>query len=340
VPSPGWTADHDWTGFIPFDGLPQAFNPAHGRIVNANHRIVGNAYPYFLGYVDTPPYRARRIHAMLDAAPKLAPEDAARMVMDAVSPMARDLLPRLLAVVPREARTQAPIALLEAWDGTMRRDRPEPLIFTAWMREIARALYADETGALFRQLWDMRPALVARALTARPEWCDDVATPARETCAEAVGLALARALDGLVAEHGADPAGWRWGDAHVARFAHPVFGFVPVVRPLANIVVPVDGGAYTVNRAQYDIASDRTPFAAVHGPGYRAVYDLADLDRSLFTQATGESGNPLSRHYRDLTAPWRDGEFIRIAGSAAAREGAVGTLRLAPRPASGKGQGP
>jgi penicillin amidase len=262
------------------------------------------------------------------------------MVMDAVSPMARELLPRLLAVVPREAQTRAPIALLEAWDGTMRRDRPEPLIFTAWMREIARALYADETGALFRQLWDVRPALVARALTTRPEWCDDVATPARETCAEAVGLALARALDGLAAEHGADPAGWRWGDAHVARFAHPVFGFVPIVRPLANIVIPVDGGAYTVNRAQYDIASDRTPFAAVHGPGYRAVYDLADLDRSLFTQATGESGNPLSRHYRDLTTRWRDGEFIRIAGGAAAREGAVGILRLAPRPAPGKGQGP
>jgi penicillin amidase len=37
------------------------------------------------------------------------------------------------------------------------------------------------------------------------------------------------------------------------------------------------------------------------------VYDLADLDRSLFMVAPGQSGNLLSRHARDFLTRWRDG---------------------------------
>jgi penicillin amidase len=332
APSPGWTADHDWIGFIPFDELPQALNPPHGRIVNANHRIVGSGYRYFLGHVETPPYRARRIHELLDAAPKFAPADATRMLMDPLSTIARDLLPRLLTMAPRDGRQEAALSVLRGWDGMMRRDRPEPLIFVAWVREIERALYADETGDLFPQLWDMRADFIARALASRNEWCDDVTTSERETCTERLQLALDRALDMLTDRHGSDLAAWKWGDAHRARFPHAIFGFVPILSDFTEIALPVDGGADTINRAQFDFANDATPFAAVHGPGYRAVYDLADLDRSLFTQATGESGNPLSRRYSDLTMPWRDGPFIRISGRRdEALAGAVGILRLVPR---------
>ena len=31
----------------------------------------------------------------------------------------------------------------------MRADRPEPLVFAAWYRELGRAVYADELGPLF-----------------------------------------------------------------------------------------------------------------------------------------------------------------------------------------------
>ena len=44
VPVPGWTDEYAWTGAIPFEELPQAFNPPGGRIVNANNRVVGPDY--------------------------------------------------------------------------------------------------------------------------------------------------------------------------------------------------------------------------------------------------------------------------------------------------------
>jgi penicillin amidase len=251
--------------------------------------------------------------------------------------MARDLLPKLRAMAPRDARQEAALAALRDWDLMMRRDRPEPLIFAAWVREIERALYADETGDLFPALWDMRVDFIALALAERQAWCDDVTTPARETCAEILQVALDRALDSLSARYGANMTAWKWGDAHRAKFSHPMFGFVPVLREFADIAIPVDGSADTINRAQFDFANDAAPFVAIHGPGYRAVYDLADLDGSLFTQATGQSGNPLSRRYDDLTMPWRDGPFIRIDSRREdALVDAVGVLRLVPRPEESK----
>jgi penicillin amidase len=52
--------------------------------------------------------------------------------------------------------------------------------------------------------------------------------------------------------------------------------------------------------------------AAAHGAGFRAIYDLADLDRSLFIAAPGQSGHRLSLHSRDLLERWRDGKYVTI----------------------------
>jgi penicillin amidase len=74
------------------------------------------------------------------------------------------------------------------------------------------------------------------------------------------------------------------------------------------------------------------PFAHRHGAGYRAVYDLADLDNSRFMIATGQSGNPLSPHYGDLVRPWRDGAHFRISrGKDDLARPALGRLALEPR---------
>ena len=110
-----------------------------------------------------------------------------------------------------------------------------------------------------------------------------------------------------------------------------LLGRVPLVGRLANVRTPIGGGNDTVMRAASDIGDAEDPFAAVHGAGYRAVYDLADLSRSRFIIAPGQSGNPLSLHYRDLIGLWRDGRghhawaVPRGAGSEA-----TGRLTLVP----------
>ncbi len=151
-------------------------------------------------------------------------------------------------------------------------------------------------------------------LTVHARWCDDARTDAVETCASVVGPALDDALAELTNAYGPDITEWRWGDAHFARFRHALFGAIPVVREIGNLRIAQGGGDYTLNRGAMRIGS-ATPYASVHGAGFRAVFDLGNLDNSRFIQATGQSGNPLSRHYGDLKELWRDGGTLRIAGT-------------------------
>jgi len=67
VPVPGWTGEYEWTGYIPFEELPQAYNPPTGYIASANNKIVGEDYPYFLTLEPLPGYRARRIVDLIEA---------------------------------------------------------------------------------------------------------------------------------------------------------------------------------------------------------------------------------------------------------------------------------
>ena len=168
-----------------------------------------------------------------------------------------------------------------------------------------------------------------RILTRRQIWCDDVRTRPVETCAELATAALDAALLDLTRRFGDDPAAWRWGDAHVARMSHSVFADQPLLSLLFTIEVATGGDSVTVDVGHFNPRNERRPFASTHAATYRAIYDLAALDQSRFVTATGQSGNPLSRHYDDLTVLWARNRSVPIARDGAAyRQQAVGELRL------------
>jgi penicillin amidase len=268
------------------------------------------------------------------------PDDAADLQMDTVSEAARALLPPMTDFEPADARQAEAIGLLEAWNHRMDRERPEPLIFALWLRELNAALYADELGALFADYSGPRARTTEHLLTEATHWCDDVETEdVVEDCAAALSASLTATLDRLSERHGADMAAWRWGDEHQAIFRHRVFGRIPLIAALVDRTVPTDGGHYTLNRGASSgfggpIDEREFLFPHTHGAGFRAVYDLSDLSQSGFIIATGQSGHPLSRHFDDLIEPWRDGELLTIAGDREAlADRAIGTLTL--RPAAG-----
>ncbi len=142
-------------------------------------------------------------------------------------------------------------------------------------------------------------------------------------CTATLKTALAEAVRDLAKRFGNDPAQWRWGEAHPAVFAHPVLRTLPVLGPLTTLSIPSPGDDTTIDRG--GIAYNQ--FQSVHGAAYRGVYDLADLDRSLFIVAPGQSGNPLSRHARDFLTRWRDGATITLGPTP---DATTATIRLTP----------
>ena len=311
LPAPGWTGTHDWVGYIPFDELPHAENPASGRIISANHRITPKGYPHFITDTWVPPYRAKRIGELLEGGTGHTVGSLTDIQQDLVSLGARRILPVLLSLADAPGgNARAALHMLGAWNHAMDRDRAEPLIYMAWMRELTRMLFADELGEVFEDYFDIRTEVVHRALTERRSWCDDITSGERETCAGQVNGALAAALDYLAGEYGRDMAGWKWGTAHAVRMPHRLLGNIPAIGSWFEIRMSTGGEKETVKAGGFDVSDADSPFSQNHGAGYRAVYDLADPDRSVFITSTGQSGNPLSPRYRDFAEPWRDGRYL------------------------------
>lgn len=329
LPMPGWTGEYDWAGFVPFEELPRAFNPPSGVIVNANARVTPESYRHFITRDWVEPYRQRRAAAMLAAAARHSVGTMIAMQEDNVSPETADTLPLMLVIEPRNFRQAAAIEMLRTWNRRMLADRPEPLIYSAWLRELHRALYSDELGEdLFREVSGQSVAFLVKALRENSPWCDDTRTRETETCADIVARSLDTALEQLVARYGTSMERWRWGDAHPAVHRHLLLDALPLVRNAASVRFPSDGGPHTLNRAAY---SSRDPFAAVHGATLRAIYDFEDLDNSRFAIPLGQSGNVLSPWYRNFVEGWRRFDYVRVGGFrfAVINQG-IGTINLAP----------
>ena len=325
APAPGWDERYDWAGYIPFDELPRAFNPPGGAIVLANHKIVPPKYPHHITYEWQPPYRARRIEELLSAKGQHDISSFRAIQNDAVSLAVRELLPRFTAANPKHEVMRK----LAAWDGTMAAERDEPLIMTAWWREFARALYGDELGPVFRQNAGARAVFIHNVLSGQEHWCDDVRTPQKESCERLLIDSLENALEDLKRRYGND---WRWGKAHVAWHRHRPFTREDTLARIFDIKVPSAGDAYTVNAGAVDFGAEFDPFVNRHAPSLRAITDLADPQASVFIHSGGQSGNPLSRHYRDFAEPWARGEYVPMVTERRRLEaGGVQRLVLAPR---------
>jgi penicillin amidase len=201
------------------------------------------------------------------------------------------------------------------------------------MRALLQGLFEDEAGDLFRQMWGDRPDFLAAVSAGDPDavrLCDDTRTPTPESCAVIAARSLRTALAELRDRHGDDMGTWRWGDAHRATFSHTPFGLIPVLSSIFGFSHEISGGNSTIQRAAYRY-SNANPFAAVHGSGYRGIYDMGAAEKSLFMASTGQSGNVFSPFYDNLAPRWAKGEYLQVRTNVGDIEAsAVGVLTLQP----------
>ncbi len=309
TPVPGNTDAYDWIGTIPFEGMPQSLNPPQNYLATANNKVVDDGFPYFITAKWEDGYRVERIRQMIEGGSHFDLDAMAGMQIDDLSLAAQRLAPLLLAKMPEPA--------LGNWDYRMDRDKAAPLIFDAWLRQFAHLLLDARLQGTFANFWFWDAPLVDEALRGGPAsaLCDDPGTRAVEDCVLRVKQAHDLAIKALIRAYGPDKSAWRWGNAHRAHFDNPLFSRIPVLANLLDLNLPTDGDNYTVNRASPRVrVLSGDNFDDLHGASLRALFDLSDLSRSRFVIAGGQSGNPMSGHYADLTPLWRDGKYVTIVG--------------------------
>jgi penicillin amidase len=307
APAPGWEARYDWVGWLPAGEVPLVRHgaiAAKGWHATANQRIHAPDYPHFMGADWATPERYDRIEALLAARPKHDLASLAAVQADTVSLATLKLLPVLRATTSGHRLAVPAQQALARFDGNMRAQAAAPLVFAYWADELTRGLVAPKLGdSRFKTLYGKRTFRAGlQVMLLEPEagafWCAPL------SCAQQSSQALGRALDRLAAEQGEDVTAWRWGQAHPALSAHRPFSNVGPLARFFDVSVPTGGDPWTVNVGQYWANDARLPFANRHAASLRALYDLADPEKSQFIYQTGQSGLVFSPRYRDMKDEW------------------------------------
>lgn len=335
LPVPGWTGDAEWTGFIPFEQLPHAFDPPQHFLVAANNSPAPASYSHFISTEYPEPYRAQRINELLQGRKDLTPADFRGIQSDTKSLNAAELLPMLLARAhPQSELEREAVDRLKRWDLNMRGDSPAAAIYEAWFLRLAPALAGDDLGDDVLKTYQKRFSSISRFVSAvlstnGSRWCDNVTTPAPESCEDTVMRALREALAALTSRLGPDLRRWRWDSVHLVSFPHQGLDSVTGLHWLLSRSVPNGGDFSTVN---VGAVNPDQGFGETDIPGYRQIVDLSSRNDSRFLDAVGQSGHVLSHFYDDALDDWQGVRHRpMLIDRAAIEHRALGTLRLVQR---------
>jgi penicillin amidase len=318
-PHNGWEEKGQWSEFVPFEKQPHVLNPPENYIATANNKIIDDRYPFYLTNLWEPASRADRINQVLQAKEKLSLADFRVLQTDIVSTYAQKMLPLVLETATAELDStkdenlRIVYDLLKDWDGRESAESIATSLFNAFTLKLIENTFKDEMGtALYEnyiRLGNIPTRVIATLLeNERSTWFDDVETLEIEGRREMIVRALHDGQELLKTLAGDLVSDWAWGRIHTLTMDHPMGRQKPLDFVFNLGPFPRGGSKMTVNNSEYSL---RRPFAAGLGASTRQLVDFCDLHNSLSVITTGQSGHPLSEHYKDQTPLWLEGNYHR-----------------------------
>src|SRR5580698_8448488 len=318
LPMPG-TGACDIRGVIPYNAIPQVYDPPSHVLATANQRPVTAAYPYYIGtsanFFD-PGYRAATIYAALKNRP--APLTAASFAAvqgSLTDQLAAVMVPKLLSALAGASLSypeRAVVPLLQTWNDSM---ATQSAAATVWW-----SFWGDYLLAVFQPWWthakvrtgkDPGGLSVSVGQFSLDEdlqaWTlNDPANPAfslpsgaQRTAPQVMRQAFATAVAHLSKTLGDAPASWSWGRIHSREFPA-----VSGANGLGYGPRPAGGDLFTPDAADGGLTAST-------GPSWRMIVTLS---RSGVTAEGiypgGQSENPASPWYDDLIPLWWDGKYL------------------------------
>ena len=316
LPVPGWTGEHEWQGYIPFDELPSSLNPEQGYVVTANNRPVGDDYPHYISTEFTPGFRAKRVAHRLLGIDKPGVEDMASVHSERVSIPAVAYAKFLRRVEPQDSLSAQARDKLIAWDGQMDAGNIEPAIYSvfrdALLREVLEQNLGRELAAVAwnpggRGLGGFLARFKAHLINLIDR--DDRGLLASGDDWQALmSRALASGVRQLKETLGDDMESWRWDRLHQARPKHTLSAAYPEHAGLLDPPpIPTSGDGDTPLAGSYSLSDPAT----VTGLSVvRYAFDTSDWSKSLWAVPLGSSGHPGSHHYHDQSDTWRKVKMV------------------------------
>lgn len=330
LPMPG-TGGCDIAGVIPYNAIPQVYDPPSDVVATGNQRPVSAAYPYYIGTSGdfyAPGYRVGYAYQSLRAGRPLSRASIAALQNSTTDSLAASIVPRLLAALDAASLTpeqRSAASVLRSWNDSMNATAAAPTIW--W------TFWSDYMSAVFGPWWKARHVPVAKdraMLTVGPGLAalgEDLQAwtlsapgnpafrgPSGHGYANAPAAMVAvfgKAVAHLAAALGGAPATWTWGRVHFREFPS-----VTGANGLGYGPRPAGGDPFAEDAADGGMT-------ATVGPSWRMVASLTSAGISAEgVYPGGQSENPASPWYANLIPLWWDGKYLPLPPP-----GAVGGVR-------------
>ncbi len=308
VPVPG-DGRFEWSGYLPIKSLPSVVNPKKGFWATANENLIPPNYPNrnAVGWTWADSYRADRINEVLGAEKKFNVADMAKLQSDYMSIPARTLVPLLKKLHSSNEKTESARLLLSNWNYVMESSSVAAGIYAAWEKKISEnclALFVPENG---KQLVKSLPLskIIQWIVTARNEFGSD-AIAGRDAF---LMLSLEQTTIELTKKLGGDLKNWQYGQMayHHVLVKHPMSNAVDEATRKKLEVGPLPRGG---NSSTPGMTTNNDNQNA--GATFRIVADLTDWDKTLFTNAPGQSGDAESLFYKNLFELWANDQHFPV----------------------------
>jgi penicillin amidase len=312
---------HEWQRYIPFDQMPNAFDPPSGFLATANSRVTSDKFPTPLTLEWAEPYRVERIYKTLEGRNQLTPKDLLALQTDIYSEVDQEIGHRLAYAIDHtpgaDSSLQKAADLMRSWDGRLATDSAAASIVTQARYALWPLILKPKLGkdAADYQWAESNFAEEEIVMHANPDWLPKNYKNWDALLTEAVGQGMKKG------NAPGDVAQWSYGSWHVVDIEHPLAGLLPLIGRVAGTGErPLSGDTTTVKQVSRDF-----------GPSQRFTMDWSNIDGSTENIVQGESGNLFSPYYRDQWNDYYSGTTFALPFTPAAVTAATRhTLRLLP----------
>jgi penicillin amidase len=306
-----------WQGYIAPNDMPTLIDPPNGFIVTANNRTLGTEYPYTIGHNFDNGYRSYQIHRFLSTMENITENEMFTLQLDTTSAFYEFYGSLALAILTEDIFKENPILRhvrknIEQWNGKAELHSKGIAFLSTFRKMIVDKVILSylapclEADAKFAFRWRNFESPLRLLLTEQ----HPATLPNPEQYSNWKALLVdilvecAQQLKKKQARHTLDQL--TWGQINTMTIRHPLASAIPVLGRLLNMPHNSLPGCVHCIRVS----------APAFGSTNRLVVSPGAHANGILHMPCGQSGHPLSPHYKDQHPYWAQGLSMPFTSSA------------------------
>ena len=303
--------------FLPFSDNPQALNPSWNYVYSSNNQTQAVNNYLYPGYY-LPKDRAVRIDTLLQSKNNWTSKEVQKMALDNTSSTSQETVKKWILTLnsAASANEKQAIIILKNWKATNNLQDIAPTIYNKWVYFYLKNTFQDELGekdfTSFLGTHIMKQLISTQSTNENSIWWDNISTKnKKETRQEILNKSFQEAILSLENQLGKNINLWTWSKVHTLEIGHPM-GKVKVLCNFFNVgPFEIAGANEVINNMIFTYSNNKINEVKA-GPSTRRIIDFSDIENSVSILPTGQSGNPMSKHYNDQAEMYVQGKFRKM----------------------------